>query len=896
MPVIHVSPHGEDGAAGTRSDPIGSLDEARRRVRIARAAGLACVVELAAGRHTVRDTLRLGPADSGTADHPVLWRAEPGAEVVLAGGRRLRPTWERDRGEILRTRLEPGLAVDQMFADGRRQTLARYPDREPGQVLDGYAADALAPERTARWSDPSTALVRALHAKEWGGTSFRVRGRDADGLQLDWVGDNQRGAEPHPSYRMVENVAEELDAAGEWWYDRGTGHLFWWPPPSTDPQTAEIELAELSELIRVAGDGPERPAHDISFDGLTFARTHRTIFTGGYEPVSMSDWSVVRSAALVLSDSERMLVRDCTFDEVGGNGVFVDGYAREITIADNVLSRCGASGVVVMGRGRAARDYSTWQHRATAGTDTTPGPQSEDHPREVAVIGNHVVGMGQFEKQAAGVAISLARRVVVAGNTIHHGPRAGINIGDGTWGGHQIVDNDLFDLVRETGDHGPINAWGRDRFWVRGTDDAQRKALALTDAVEPTVIAHNRIWHSSAWGIDLDDGCTHYLLRDNLLLNTGIKLREGYHRVVQNNVLVGGSIHFHVGYPDSEDRVLNNVILGRQPYRFVRTDPEVSRILFAGNVVFNNGDPVTGVDGPGRAGHGAGSLVADPGLLGDPWADPGLLDYSLADDGLAARAGIRSIRPSGFGRPDLDVVPPAVTWSLLPATITAPSLAEPWLGALVCDIWSTELASSVGLTRGGGCYLVEVPPNSPADRAGLQAGDVITSVGAQDVHDKAELWRAWLTIPPAEEIRLGLWRDQARLATSLRRPGGVERINNTALTYQGDWRWRHDDSTGTGETYLGDVHLCSGEGVLGLDFHGRAFVLNGVGADVPDQLGVTVDDRVLHAWTTTVDGRGRWRLASSDLGPGRHRVRVSARGADGRPLVVDSVDLMQTGN
>ena len=44
-------------------------------------------------------------------------------------------------------------------------------------------------------------------------------------------------------------------------------------------------------------------------------------------------------------------------------------------------------------------------------------------------------------------------------------PRAGINVGDGCWGGHVIEFCDIFDTVTETGDHGSFNSWGRDRFW-----------------------------------------------------------------------------------------------------------------------------------------------------------------------------------------------------------------------------------------------------------------------------------------------------------------------------------------------------------------------------------------------------------------------------------------------
>ncbi len=58
--------------------------------------------------------------------------------------------------------------------------------------------------------------MRAIHLDEWGGDSYTVRGILPNGeLDLGWVGDNQRGSEPHARYRMVENVLEELDSAGE---------------------------------------------------------------------------------------------------------------------------------------------------------------------------------------------------------------------------------------------------------------------------------------------------------------------------------------------------------------------------------------------------------------------------------------------------------------------------------------------------------------------------------------------------------------------------------------------------------------------------------------------------------------------------------------------------------
>ena len=77
---------------------------------------------------------------------------------------------------------------------------------------------------------------------------------------------------------------------------------------------------------------------------------------------------------------------------------------------------------------------------------------------------------GLFEKQVAGVEICATMCDTIRHNTIYHCPRAGINANDGAWGGHIIEFNKVYDVVRETSDHGPFNSWGRNRNWGCGTN------------------------------------------------------------------------------------------------------------------------------------------------------------------------------------------------------------------------------------------------------------------------------------------------------------------------------------------------------------------------------------------------------------------------------------------
>jgi hypothetical protein len=46
--------------------------------------------------------------------------------------------------------------------------------------------------------------------------------------------------------------------------------------------------------------------------------------------------------------------------------------------------------------------------------------------------------------------------------------------------------------------------------------------------VKPNTLRNNRWRCDHGWDIDLDDGSSHYLIYNNLLLHGGLKLREGF--------------------------------------------------------------------------------------------------------------------------------------------------------------------------------------------------------------------------------------------------------------------------------------------------------------------------------------------------------------------------------
>ena len=75
--------------------------------------------------------------------------------------------------------------------------------------------------------------------------------------------------------RFVENIFEELDAPGEWFLDRKTSTLYFYPPAGLDLAKATIEAVRLRHLIEFRGT-EQTPVRFVSLKGLTFRHAART--------------------------------------------------------------------------------------------------------------------------------------------------------------------------------------------------------------------------------------------------------------------------------------------------------------------------------------------------------------------------------------------------------------------------------------------------------------------------------------------------------------------------------------------------------------------------------------------------------------------------------------------
>lgn len=765
-----VSPTGDDGNPGTIEKPFASVHRAQEAVRKKPGS-----VYLRGGIYYLSKPVIFDAKDSGTDGSPVVYAAHQGEKPILSGGVKLEGLqWAAYKNGILKAQVPDDLRTEEIFVNGERQILARYPNYDASaQYFNGFSADAISTNRAIRWADPTGGYYHAMHPALWGDFTWRITGKDArNKVSLDGGWQNNRGAAEHKTIRFVENIFEELDAPGEWFLDAKTHTLYFHPPSGLDLDRAQVEATRLRSLLEFRGTR-EKPVRFLTLRGLTLRHAARTVMDTR-EPMLRSDWAIYRGGAVFFDNAEDCSLKDCFLDQVGGNAVFVNNYNRRIAIRGTHIAKAGASGICFVGDPGAARNplFHYNQVNKLEDLDRTPGPQTPDYPADCLVEDCLIYLTGRVEKQTAGVHIDLAQGVTIRHCSIYDMPRAGINIGDGCWGGHIIEFCDVFDTVKETGDHGSFNSWGRDRYWRPNIAEVnewvrQVPELPRLDAIYPVILRNNRWRCDHGWDIDLDDGSSFYVITNNLCLRGGIKNREGYGRLVENNIMVGSGFHPHVWFDQSGDIFRRNIMAHEYKPAVMHRPPWGRELDY--NLWHREGEGVSpAIPLQQQSGRDEHSLIGDARFI-----DPAKGDYRVQENSPALKLGFSNFPMNNFGVRKTGLKAIART-PALPEQRTVPEAGasrdvsvRPWLGASVRNIADQGEMSAHGLPGITGVLVLDVPAGSVLARHGLQKGDVILSVNGTKTPDAAALLRQAPALGPFQTIELSISRHQKEVRLNI---------------------------------------------------------------------------------------------------------------------------------
>ncbi|MFC5456997.1 right-handed parallel beta-helix repeat-containing protein [Prosthecobacter fluviatilis] len=419
-------------ALEVRVSPALSLSQALEQVRAARKAGDSspATILLPAGTTELTQPVQLEAQDSNLTI--------TGSKSTLIGAP-LVTTWGPAAGNIFKadvSKLVPkGFIPKQLLCNGERQILARHPNFDAADPLYGgwaFVAEFppagapeghlwkrtlyVKPEDVRKWAHPEDVELDIFAQYGWWNFVEPVASLDPQTRKLTLKKDCSYDLHPHNRYHF-QNALEELDAPGEWYYDKREGSLYFMPPAGKD--VSDVRLPVLESFFKVKAG-----AKNIAIRGLTLTGCH--------------------GSAIIFERAEDCVVERCVITQVGafnGSGVGVsDG--KNVRVSHCEISHTGSNGISLSGGDRK--------------TLTGPGHVAAD---------NHIHHMGVFNKNACGISLYGVDNTATH-NHIHDGPRMGVQMS----GNNLVVEyNHLHHLCLETQDGGAIYTGGRDWISSRGS-------------------------------------------------------------------------------------------------------------------------------------------------------------------------------------------------------------------------------------------------------------------------------------------------------------------------------------------------------------------------------------------------------------------------------------------
>jgi hypothetical protein len=466
---FYVSPAGKDtwsgrratADAGSTDGPFATLGKAREAVReLKKSTGLpegGVTVWLTPGTYALEQGFALTAEDSGEAGKPIIYRATGEGQVRITGGRAV-TGWQKVEDKAVLRRLEPAAREKVLQADLKAQgitnygtfrsrgfgrptapaalevflrdqpmTLARYPNGDflkitgipaptgdehggtLGKLEAGFNYDS---DRPTRWADANDIWVHGYWAYDWANSYEHIASIDK---QKHLIKTSPRygnyGFRTGQRFYFL-NILEELDQPDEWYLDRKTGILYFWPPAALEPGDVTVSLVE-TPLVSL------NDASYVELRGLTLACT--------------------RADGIYLEGGREDRVTDCTILDVGNSGVTVNGGEKH-GVENCVISEAGDGGISLTGGDR--RTLAPCGHYA---------------------VNNHIHHIARWSRCYAPAIAMSGVGIRAANNLIHDHPHCAILFSGNE---HVIERNEIHHVCLETGDVGAIYT-GRD-YTYRG--------------------------------------------------------------------------------------------------------------------------------------------------------------------------------------------------------------------------------------------------------------------------------------------------------------------------------------------------------------------------------------------------------------------------------------------
>ncbi|HNZ56385.1 MAG TPA: Do family serine endopeptidase [Methylophilaceae bacterium] len=107
-------------------------------------------------------------------------------------------------------------------------------------------------------------------------------------------------------------------------------------------------------------------------------------------------------------------------------------------------------------------------------------------------------------------------------------------------------------------------------------------------------------------------------------------------------------------------------------------------------------------------------------------------------------------------------IPATLARQIMDQIVAQGNVTRGWIGIEAQDL-TPELAESFKLKTAQGALVAGVLPNSPADKAGLRAGDILLSIDGKPITDTSSMLNLIAALPPFKNATVKIARDESLL-------------------------------------------------------------------------------------------------------------------------------------
>ncbi|MHC4118189.1 MAG: right-handed parallel beta-helix repeat-containing protein, partial [Planctomycetota bacterium] len=405
-------------------------------------------VWLRAGVYELDKPLVLTRDDSGSPGKPVAYRGWPGEQVCIVGGKQtvgwrpvtdeaiLRRLVPEARSRVLQVNLKAAGIEDygqakggglELFFDDRPMMPARWPNEgfvkiaglvEPdtvnvrgtkGSKTGKFMYDG---DRPKRWAEESDIWVHGYWFWDWSDERHKVESIDTQKRIISVVPPYHRYGYRRGQWFYAMNVLAELDSAGEWYLDRQTGILYFWPPAPIEKGNPVVSISDTLISLNAVSN--------VIFQSIIL--------------------EACRDTAVVMTNCTNTKIAGCIVRNLGGRAVRIAGGSNNSVVSCDIY---GTGGGAISLQGGERKSLTGGGHIAE---------------------NNHIHHYGRWTRMYT-PAISIngvGNRA--SHNLIHDAPHMAIGFGGND---HIIEFNEIHNVCLESNDAGAIYA-GRD-WTMRGT-------------------------------------------------------------------------------------------------------------------------------------------------------------------------------------------------------------------------------------------------------------------------------------------------------------------------------------------------------------------------------------------------------------------------------------------